>query len=62
VQIGVLGTIWSSLLVIYRLVILKNLENTTIFMKNESNQEINENFKFKITRLSMIKNYEEQLT
>jgi len=62
VQIGVLGTIWSSLLVIYRSVILKNLENTTIFMKNESNQEINENFKFKITRLSMIKNYEEQLT
>jgi len=48
VKIGILGTIWSSLPIIYRLVILKHLKNKGVLMINESNQQWNENLWFKI--------------
>ena len=42
-KIGVLGTIWPSLPLIYRLGILKHLKTKSILMKNESIQHLNEN-------------------
>jgi len=48
VQIEILGTIWSSLPKIYRLVIWKQLKNNSISMKTESNQQMNiDNGKYK---------------
>jgi len=39
---------WSSLPIIYRLVILKHLKNRSVLLENESNQQSNENMSFKI--------------
>jgi len=47
-QIRVLGTIWPSQPIIYRLVILKHLKNNSVLIKNESNQQRKENSLFKI--------------